>query len=516
MGSATDSARDGASIPRLLAVVHLAILLVPVAAVVALRVVDLQLVEATERRLIAEAVVVGEAYRGAVDLAAAPEPPPWAEDARYWPIEPVVDPRTLAPPEAAVSRTIAPDDRLGRSWEAGAAITPLIQRSQRMNLAGIRVLDSEGCVVASSGAQLGACLDGDAEVRGALQGRYSAVARARISDEPTPALTSIRRRGKVRLFVAVPVVAGGEVIGVVRASRTAVDPLEVAWRHRGLLAIVLLLCGAGTWAISRFLARSIAGPVRAITDEARRIADAGPDAGSLREPAAPVPAEVAELARALGTMTDRLAGHAHEVADFAATLSHELKTPIASIRGAAELLTDSWEAMSEAQRGRFLANIDADAERMQRLVTRLLVLARIRTAEDDAGGSDVRAVLGPLLERHKAVRADLDAAPERCRAPADQLAMAVGNLLDNAVAHGEQVDVAADALGDRLRIRVADDGPGISPGNRDKVFDRFFTTRREVGGTGLGLSIVAAIADAHGGSIDVESASGRTTFTLVL
>ena len=353
-----------------------------------------------------------------------------------------------------------------------------------------------------------------------MRGGYGAGGRERVSDEPTPALTSIRRRGKIRLFVAVPVFDGGEVVGVVRASRTAVDPLEVAWRHRGVLLLALLLTAAGTWAISRFLSRSIAGPVRRITDEARRVAGGGPEAAHLAPPTGRVPAEVAELADALSTMTDRLAGHAAEVAEFAATLSHELKTPIASIRGATELLRDDWETMSAGQRERFLANVDDDAERMQRLVTRLLVLARIRADDDTPEPVDLSGELQALAARHgDRVELDLQGAPPTLAIPVDHLRMAVGNLLDNAVEHGGEGPVALRVTaGDdgRLQVQVRDHGPGISEGNRHRVFDRFFTTRRDAGGTGLGLAIVQAVAHARGGSVSFETGPSGTTFTLLL
>lgn len=509
-------------IGRLLGAVHLAILLVPAGAFVGLRLVDLELVEAAERRLVAEAVVVAEAWRAewlraeGRPVDAAPEAPPWAEDERYWPVEPLIDPRALAADEPPRSGTVAAADRLGSPWRAGAALTPMLRRAQRHNLAGVRVLDGRGCVVASSGSQLGDCLAAHPEVDAALRGAYAAVGRERISDEPLPGLSSLRRRGKVRLFVALPVFDGGQVIGVVRASRTARDPLEVAWQHRGALLLALLICGGGTWAISRFLARTIAGPVRAITDEARRIAS-GPEGATMNPPAGRVPAEVAELAEALSTMTARLAGHASDVADFAAALSHELKTPLTSIRGAAELLRDSWTTMSPEQRARFLAHVDDDAERMQRLVTRLLVLARIGAEDSPPEPVDIAAELRSLASRHDGIELDLEHAPSSYDIAPDRLAMAVGNLLDNAFEHGEPpVRLGVVASGGTLVIDVQDHGPGISDGNLGRVFDRFFTTQRDAGGTGLGLAIVRAVARAEGGDVTVETGPEGTTFRLRL
>jgi len=523
MASATASGSEpadrGPSIGRLFGVVHLGLLFVPLVALLGLRFVDRRLVESTESRLIAEAVVVAEAYRAELARAEGrpppePAPPPWAEDDRYWPVDPQVDPARLAPPEGPPTRSVAEEHRAGPPWAAGAALGPVLRRAQRFNLAGLRVLGADGCVVGSSGDDVGACLDHLPEVRGALDGGYTAVGRERISDEPTPALSSIRRRGDVRLFVALPVFERGRVVAVVRASRTALDPLEAAWRHRGLLLVALLLVGTGTWAVSTFLSRRIAGPLRALTGRARRVADG--EATSLEPPAGRLPIELADLSAALATMTARLAGHAAETAESAATLSHELKTPIAAIRGATELLADSWDTMTPEQRARFLTNIDADAERMQRLVSRLLALARLRAPTAPVEAVPVRGLLEAIAERH-GVAADVEGAPAGCAVVPHHLEMAVGNLVDNAIVHGgPPVTLTADTLDGRLRVRVSDGGGGIDPAVRPRIFDRFFTTRRDAGGTGLGLAIVREIATARGGSVEVESDDRGTSVTLIL
>src|SRR5262245_3585994 len=98
----------------------------------------------------------------------------------------------------------------------------MLRRAVRMNLSSARVLDAQGCVVASSGAQRGSCLGALAEVRDALAGNYVAVLRHRISDESTLGVESISRRGRVRVYTVLPVFADGAVIGVVRMSRTAI------------------------------------------------------------------------------------------------------------------------------------------------------------------------------------------------------------------------------------------------------------------------------------------------------
>jgi two-component system sensor histidine kinase ChvG len=231
------------------------------------------------------------------------------------------------------------------------------------------------------------------------------------------------------------------------------------------------------------------------------------------------PKEVRTLSLALDVMTRKLRSQAEYVSDFATTVSHELKTPIAAIRGAAELLID-WDHMDSAQRERFLRNIDQDAERMQRLVTRLLELAKIEAAQELPSSSvPVVGLLRRVLERYGSrVVLELDGPPETVEISEEHLAIAIRNLVDNAVRHSPDaaVRVVAGSAAGRLSVLVEDHGPGISPANQARIWDRFFTTERDRGGTGLGLSIVAAIAKARRGSVDFTSSEQGTRFTLIL
>lgn len=511
--------RRGPAIGRLLLGVNLFVLLVPVVAVVLLRIYEQHLVHQTESRLIAEAALIGEAWRGHL-LAASGQPdtadghiqPPDAPDARFFPFEPVID---LYAPAAATegqpTRTKTPDGTA--PWRAGQALKPLLDRAKLVNLSGARVLDAEGCVVASTADGLGACLDYLPEVRAALAGRYHAVARPRDPPERKEA-KALSRSGEFRVFVALPLFSDGRVIGVVRMSRTTLDIPQALWPYRQVLLWASVACLVLTALLSLFLSRTLVRPVRALTAAAEAIArgERGPT------PQGRVPAEVFQLHAALTTMAARLHARATDVADFAANVSHELKTPLTSVRGAVELLRDDWSGMDEDQRGRFLANIDDDAARMQRLVTRLLELARIEHAPPESREISPGSFLTELLARYEDVHLDLTQAPPTTHLPPEHLATAVTNLVDNALHHGgAPVLVSVASEGDRLRISVSDYGPGISERNQARIFDRFFTTERDRGGTGLGLAIVQAIARARGGRIECErTGPDGTTFLLVL
>jgi signal transduction histidine kinase len=226
------------------------------------------------------------------------------------------------------------------------------------------------------------------------------------------------------------------------------------------------------------------------------------------------------MSDALDRMATQLTDRADYIADFAATVSHELKTPIAGIRGAAELLADEWERMSDVQRRRFLANIDADAARMERLVTRLLELARIQNEPAAAQEIALRPFLERVLARYENpdLQVSFDAAPPAIAMNPDHLESAVRNLVENALRHGAgaPVEVRVQGRGRRVQIAVRDRGTGIRDEIRGRIFERFFTTERDAGGTGLGLAIAQAVAEVRGGSLDFDTGPNGTEFRLVI
>jgi two-component system sensor histidine kinase ChvG len=313
------------------------------------------------------------------------------------------------------------------------------------------------------------------------------------------------------------VFSDGRVIAVVTATRTGLDALSSLWQiRRGVLAAAAVGTALISF-ISLLFARAIAGPMQAITQKAKAVA-AGERAGGFVMRGF-TPAEVRSLSEALDVMTKKLEAQADYVADFATTVSHELKTPIAAIRGAAELLSD-WESMDAPQRQRFLGNILLDAERMQHLVTRLITLAKIESAAAlPSGKLAVVPFCRALVARYgAAVELVVQDPPPEIEIAEDHLASAVGNLVDNAVRHGEgrPVKVTLAAQRGRLAVEVSDQGRGISLGNQSKVWDRFFTTERDRGGTGLGLSIVQAVVQARRGDVGFETSPQGTTFRIVL
>lgn len=513
----------GVSVRWLLLGVGVVILLFPVLVVLALNLYQNLLVRETEASLIAQSVLIGELWRdrwleerGIPANQAPSHKPKGAWDDLFSPIEPRIGLGSdILPSLAAPSTYAEPDD--GPKWRAGKKITPALERAKVFNLSSARVLDEKGCAVAASGKWLGACFPDLPEVGSALDGRYEAVLRERVSDTPKPPMASISRRGDVRVFTATPVFSGEEVIGAVWMSRTSMAPIKAAWLYRRQLllglAVSVFLCAG----LSLFLAWTITRPLGQITDAAKAVARGRK--GKSLEPRGFAPTEIHDLGEALGTMTRQLSDRADYILDFAANVSHELKSPITAIRGAAELLLEEMDEMSHEQRARFLDNIAADASRMERLVIRLLELAKIQSSPESANEIELVEFLEGIANSYDGVVAlDARGAPKTINMNADHLESAVRNLLDNALRHGrgQRVILSARAEGDKVAISVADRGPGVSDANRKRIFDRFFTTERDRGGTGLGLAIVQAVAATRGGEVDLKTGPDGSTFTITV
>lgn len=409
--------------------------------------------------------------------------------------------------------------RTARQGDPGAglaaiadALSATLRQTKGATLAGIRATDADGIVVATSGSTIGEDLSGDPEVAVALAGQPGVVVRPR-PDPKALSLASESRRARVRLFVAVPVVVDGEVLGALVLSRTPREELQalyhmapdgLLWGAAGALAFTLLVALVAGWVLTRSL--------KLLARGADQVADGGFDGLALLEdPSGSHVAEVASVSAAVTTMATRLRERLGYIAEFASNVSHEFKTPLSTLRGTVELLGDD-DDMPAEQRARFLANATGEIDRLERLVSGLLALAR---AEERTGrrAVDLGQIATIVAARHPGVRlVPWDPAPT-VRGSPDQLEVLLENLVANACRH------AADGV--ELRVvpegfQVEDDGPGISEANLPRVFDRFFTTDRAGGGTGLGLALVRAIAEGHGGRVTVDSRPGRTVFTVSL
>ncbi|WP_369186057.1 ATP-binding protein [Streptomyces sp. Y1] len=238
--------------------------------------------------------------------------------------------------------------------------------------------------------------------------------------------------------------------------------------------------------------------------------------------------------RMLGHVEDALAQR-HLVEErlrgFAADAGHELRTPLATVRGHAELaLRHPGPVPPEVRHS--LGRIEAESRRLGAIVEDLLLLARLdagRPLADDEVDLTRLALDGAADARASAPghrwRLDLPEEPVIVRGDADRLRQVVANLLANAAAHtpeGTEVTLRLTPDGPWIALGVTDTGPGIEPRLAERVFERFVrgdparSRTRSAGSTGLGLAIVRAVVDAHGGSVRLASRPGRTEFTALL
>ncbi|MBU6401628.1 MAG: hypothetical protein KGS61_15030, partial [Verrucomicrobia bacterium] len=219
--------------------------------------------------------------------------------------------------------------------------------------------------------------------------------------------------------------------------------------------------------------------------------------------------------------------------EFVANVSHELRTPLSMIKGYVETLRDGAKE-DPAVAARFLDTIARHTDRLAFLIEDLLTISRLESGQVTLDLQPVE--LGPAVERvmdelraraagRKVRLENAIPAGRRARADAERLHQVLVNLVDNAIKYGRAdgtVIVGAETTSDkRLAVWVRDDGPGIPPEAKERVFERFYridkARSREQGGTGLGLAIVKHIVQAHGGEVRVESEPGHgATFRFTL
>jgi len=358
------------------------------------------------------------------------------------------------------------------------------------------------------------------------QGRRLAIPRPGFAYQPAPDTGLLMTYEEtIKLDDGARIYAGAAepVSGIAKAQHG----VRRSYLLAGAVALALALLGA-------FIAGSrMAAPLRRVSRTAEEI-----DAGDL-SPRMPVPAsasrEVRVLAQAFNHMLDRLRDAFDAQQEFVADASHELRTPLTVIRGQLDLLSGA-DAVSSDDLDRIERIINSEVARMSRLTDELLLLAQSGESEflrpETIALQPFVSELWDGLSLTTDRRFEIGSLPEaEFRADPDRLAQALRNLGRNAVEHTREhdglvrIDVSLQPSSHDhpayVRFTVSDDGPGIRPEQRDRVFERFYRTdsarTRTAGGAGLGLAIVKAIATAHGGTVQAtETPTGGTAMQLDL
>jgi two-component system sensor histidine kinase MprB len=270
-----------------------------------------------------------------------------------------------------------------------------------------------------------------------------------------------------------------------------------------VLGVLVLLGTALAAAASRLFSRRAIAPVTELTEAAEHIEATG-DLG--RRVDAAGDDEVGRMAARFNAMLARLQTSQSQQRQLVADASHELRTPVTSLRTNVEVLRDA-PPMSDADRRTLLDDVVEQAEELGNLVGDLISLAR--DGEAPPATEDVRldelVAEAVVRARRHAPQAEFSllAEPSVVTGAPDRLGRAVNNLLDNAAQHSDRIEVRVGADG---TVAVRDHGPGIPEGDLEHLFDRFYrgATARGRPGSGLGLAIVRQVAESHGGSVRVE------------
>lgn len=485
----------------------LSVLVLPVASLQLLRIYESVLIRQTEGSLVAQSAFTVAIYRSAFArevgrvAGVGDEQPSQAATLDLAVSE-------LLPPFAPARSAEAPDPVALR---VGTTLGNVLRDASAATGATLRVFDANGVVVATTEDDVGLSLAHNVEVGGALAGGSSSRLR-RVAVEPAP-IAAISRNTAIRVHVARPIVVDGQLVGGVLVSRSPSTILGALSGKYWLLAQAAALVAAVVVGIALVAARTLVLPIRRLRRAAGRLASQETDRFDGGRPYRVI--ELAELAASVQAMAESLQERARYVRDFARHVNHEFKTPIAAMRGAVELLREHIDSMSREETRGFLANLDVDIERLERLTLRLLELADADMARPSDEVIDVTDVARALGRPELRVATDMPAAPVRMARAS--LEAVLQNLVDNAVEGGaKSVELCASVVGERVLVDVSDDGPGVSRGNRGRIFEPFFTTRRDAGGTGLGLPISRSLIRHAGGDIELSASNRGASFRITL
>lgn len=503
-------------------IVNLVVVLLPLGSIFFFRIYENMLVRQTELELISQAAVLAETYKQKISqtLSATAnsygQPLPHADsprDAYYTPVDPMIDlaDAPLLPPR--------PDGERGKEADStavalGDSFTPLLHDIRKATLAGAMLLDYHGIAV-SGYIDKGLSFTHLPEVQEALNGKYRAVLRKRISNEPAPAIASISRGTGIRIFAAYPIMQNKQLWGVVYLSRTPQNILKHLHAEKNKVILAGAVIIGITLFLTLFTTYMVSRPINCLIKRTQQVSSGET---AIMEPLnRPATKEVEQLGESFAAMTRTLHERSEYIRNFATHVSHEFKTPLTSIQGASELLLEHIDDMASNERQKFLSNIMEDTERLKHLVNRLLELAR---ADSLTPSKHERTRLAPVLEKLQSryrdtleltVNTQLD---DTIPISADNLLTILVNLLDNAQQHGASKVTIRVKNSEDFVVTVSDNGSGISPANRNKIFTPFFTTKRESGGTGIGLGIAQSLMEAHNGQIALIDSNQGAAFEL--
>ena len=487
------------------------LVILPFAALVAARVTSNQFARETEGNLHAQAAIYAQIFANAyAQEAGDPTHGPTLTEQQQNRVSPdwhpvpktlVATNDTILSPRADPLPTVVPPDPVYLA--ISDRMSAIATAARKTTLVGFLALDASGNIIAKSGTDVGNLAHVD-EVDRALSGDIVSVARWREEEYRNHSLRSLSRDTKFRVYVAHPVIVGDRVVGAIYLSRTPSNLNKYLFQQRNTFLWLLASVAIAAALIGYFLWRHLARPMRQLTKQAQTIA-AGQDEASL--PGYGV-TELADLGQSLMDMGATLRRNADSLQTYTKHATHELKSPVTSIMGAAELLEA--EIVDDTRRIALAHAIKSDAGRMDTLLVRMRQMAQGQARF--AAEPTTLAQLAPSLQSaHPDLAITIEGdANSPLPLPQEAARICLMHVLENAAEHGASA-VALSYHSDNRSIQAEDDGAGISEANLHKVTQPFFTTKRETGGTGMGLAICAEILKQFGGGLSVvNNARGVT------
>lgn len=471
-----------------------------------------QLVQQTEESLLMQAAILTAAYEQLYRDAEGLPPPPVPVERTEREFSPLFPRVTLTrtsvrPPRPDAQAAVEPI--AGPYRDIAPLLSQMTMNAQEQTLAGYRILDRFGTVIAGS-AETGVSLAHVEEVARALDGETVAMPRLRMRDRPDPLIYGLSQGSRVRIFVAMPAIVEEQLIGVVYLNRTPNHIFRFLHSERInlLWATVFILLSAGL--IGFVFWRFISRPIHDLIERTDTFGQSHTEWVPLDHYGTK---EIESLAGSFAAMGRRLQRQRKTLQTYTAHVSHEMKSPLTSIRGAAELLQNP--DMAADQRVRFLANITQDIGRIEDLLARMREYGSVDQILID-GESALAQALEAVAARYPSVKMQRRCADMIVPLSQEALLIVLNQLVENAQAHGATtVEIYGGMQGDSIWVTISDNGSGISPGNRARIFDPFFTSRRKSGGTGMGLSIVRSVIEHSGGRISLEPTIEGAQFRIV-
>lgn len=311
-------------------------------------------------------------------------------------------------------------------------------------------------------------------------------------------------------YVAAPVRDGERIIGVLSVAKPESTLLPIIRHSENTIVRHGAWLLGGSALIGLAVTLWLTGSIRRLRNYARRVA-----AGEAAEPPTGGGQELSDLARAMEAMREKLEGKQY-VERTVQALTHELKSPLAALRGAGEILAEP--ALPEAERLRFAHHVQTQSQRLNECVERMLALSRLESAtrHEPSAACDLDQLTDDCLAARQA-RADAHGIrfdftrqhdPHTLHGECENIALALGNLLDNALDHapaGSVIEVAVSRRASSVVVTIRDHGAGIPDYALAHLCERFYSLPRPDGskGSGLGLAIVQEVARRHGGHFNL-------------